>query len=136
MRYLLDTNVVSELRRKTPDAKVLAWFGSTDPSTLHISVLTLGEIVKGAEGLSRRDPVAGRALLAWLDGLRQHYLDRLVGIDAAVAEEWGRLSAARTLPVIDGLLAATALVQGMTLVTRNASDIAGTGVIVVNPWDA
>ena len=135
MRYLLDTNVVSELRRKAPDANVVAWFRRNDPATLHISVLTLGEIVKGVESLSRRDPVAGRSLNEWLDGLRRHYADRLIGIDAAVAEAWGRLSAVRPLPVIDALLAATASAHGMTLITRNRRDIAGTGVVAISPWE-
>lgn len=135
MSYLLDTNVVSELRRKAPDASVLAWFGRTDPNDLHLSVLTLGEVAKGAASLSRRDPKAGKSLRDWLDGLRARYSDRLIGINALVAEEWGRLSAGRPLPVIDGLLAATALVHGMVLVTRNGTDVADTGVGVVNPWD-
>ena len=136
MSYLLDTNVVSELRRRQPDGAVLAWLRRADPAALHLSVLTLGEIVKGAESLARRDPAAGRALHHWLDGLRHHYADRLLGIDGAVAETWGRLSALRPLPVIDGLLAATALVHGLTLVTRNLRDVAGTGAAVVDPWVA
>lgn len=136
MKYLLDTNVVSELRRKAPDAKVLTWFRRTDPATLHIGVLTLGEIARGIESLARRDAAAARGLRKWLDGLREHYADRLVAVDAEIAEEWGRLSAARPLPVIDGLLAATASARGMTLVTRNRRDFAGTGVAVVDPWNA
>lgn len=134
MKYLLDTNVVSELRRKAPEANVVAWFGRTDPAALYLSVLTLGEIAKGAESLSRRDATAARSLRAWLDGLREYYADRLVLVDAEIALEWGRLSAPRPLPVIDGLLAATASVRGMTLVTRNARDVKGTGVSVIDPW--
>ena len=134
MKYLLDTNVVSELRRKTPAPRVLAWFRAADPAALYLSVLTLGEIAKGAESLSRRDAAAGRALHAWLDGLREHYADRLIPVNTEIAEAWGRLSAARPLPVIDGLLAATALVRAMTLVTRNARDVKGTGAAVIDPW--
>ena len=134
MKYLLDTNVVSELRRKTPEPKVQAWVRRADPVTLHISVLTLGEIAKGVEILARRDAAAANALRRWLDGLREHYADRLVAVDAAIAEEWGRLSATRPLPVVDALLAATARVRGMTLVTRNARDVKGTGAAVVDPW--
>ncbi|CAK0742294.1 toxin FitB [Azospirillaceae bacterium] len=134
MSYLVDTNVVSEVRRKLPDANVLAWFGSTDPATVHLSVLTLGEIMKGAESLARRDPVAARALRDWLDGLRLHYADRLLGIDGAVAETWGRLSAQRPMPVIDGLLVATALVHNLILVTRNVCDVSGINAVIVNPW--
>ena len=135
MKFLLDTNVVSETRRKVPDAKVLAWFRRVDPSAIHLSVLTLGEIAKGAENLARRDAIAGRAIREWLDGLRQLYADRVIAIDIEIAETWGRLSAGRPLPVIDGLLAATASARGMTLVTRNRRDFAGTGVAVVSPWE-
>jgi len=133
--FLLDTNVISEARRKTPDANVVAWLGRADPAALHISVLTLGEIAKGAEVLVRRDADAGRSLLGWLEGLRSHYAERLIGIDADVATEWGRLAALRPLPVIDGLLAATARVHGLTLVTRNVRDVAELGVAVINPWE-
>ncbi|MBM3570500.1 MAG: type II toxin-antitoxin system VapC family toxin [Alphaproteobacteria bacterium] len=134
MKYLLDTNILSETRRRRPEARVLDWLRRADAASLHVSVLTLGEIAKGAAVIGRRDPAAGRALAAWLDGLREHYADRVVGIDAAIAETWGRMSAARPLPAIDGLLAASAQVLGMTLVTRNPRDIEGTGVPVFNPW--
>ncbi len=135
MTYLLDTNVVSEVRRKVPDANVLAWFRRTDPAAIRLSVLTLGEIVKGVESLARRDPGAARSLRDWLEGLRCHYADRLLGIDGTVAETWGRLSALRPLPVIDGLLVATALTHTLFLVTRNVYDVSGTGATIVNPWD-
>ena len=135
MIYLLDTNVVSEVRRKLPDVNVLAWFRRTDPAAIRLSVLTLGEIVKGAESLARRDPAAGQSLRNWLDGLRLHYADRLLCVDGAVAETWGRLSAQRPVPVIDGLLVATALVHNLILVTRNVCDVFGMGVTVVNPWN-
>lgn len=134
MKYLLDTNVVSELRRKAPEANVLAWFSRIDPAALYLSVLTLGEIARGIESLARRDASAAMAIHKWLDGLREHYADRLVLVDAEIAEEWGRLSAPRPLPVIDGLLAATAKVRGMTLVTRKGRDVKGTGVAVIDPW--
>jgi predicted nucleic acid-binding protein len=136
MSYLLDTNVVSEARRKNPDAHVVAWLRGNDPSTLYLSVLTVGEILRGIETLARRDPAAARPLRTWFDALRANYAERLVGIDARVAEVWGRLSAARPLPVIDGLLAATALTHGMTLVTRNIRDVADIGVDTFNPWEA
>ncbi|MBI5165337.1 MAG: type II toxin-antitoxin system VapC family toxin [Magnetospirillum sp.] len=136
MSFLLDTNVVSETRRKVPDANVLAWFGRANPADLFISVLTLGEIAKGIAAVGRRDANAGRGLTDWLDGLRLHFADRLLPIDATTAEQWGRLSAVRPLPVIDSLLAATASVHGLTLVTRNRRDFEGTGIAVVNPWEA
>lgn len=132
MRFLLDTNVISETRRKRPDAGVLAWLRQVDPTELYVSVLTLREIAKGA--LARRDPAGAAALRRWLDGLRRDYVERLVGIDAEIAEAWGRLSAIRLLPVIDGLLIATAEARGMTLVTRNVRDTAGSGISVIDPW--
>ncbi len=136
MRYLVDTNVISETRRKVPDANVLAWFRRTDPAAIYVSVLSLGEIAKGCAVIFRREPRTARALLAWLDGLKNHYADRLIAIDADIAEEWGRLSAVRSLPVIDSLMTATASVHNMTLVTRNLRDIDGTGVAILNPWKA
>jgi len=133
--FLLDTNVVSEIRRKKPDPSVMAWLRQVDHAKLRLSVLTLGEITKGVHLLARRDPNGARQLTAWLDGLRQHYADRLLGIDGTIAETWGRLATERALPLIDGLLAATALVHGLTLVTRNVRDVAGTGVALLNPWE-
>jgi predicted nucleic acid-binding protein len=135
VKFLLDTNIVSETRRRSPDPNVLTWLRRADPADLYISVLTIGEVVKGCEAVGRRDPAAGQALRHWLDGLRHLYAERLIGIDMAVAEEWGRLMALRPLPVIDGLLAATVSVHDMTLVTRNVKDVEGTGIALVNPWD-
>lgn len=134
MTFLLDTNVISEARRKAPDARVLTWLRQADPASLYISVLSLGEIVKGAEALARRDPAAARPLREWLVVLRLHYADRLIGIDGSIVETWGRIASTRPLPVIDGLLAATAVVRGMIFVTRNTSDIADTGAATLNPW--
>ena len=135
MSFLLDTNVVSEPRRKLPDARVRAWLRSADPAGLFLSVLTLGEIAKGIEALVSREPARAEALRDWLAGLRDHFSDRILPVDAAVAETWGRLSSARPLPVVDGLIAATALTHGFTLVTRNLRDVEGTGVRVINPWE-
>jgi hypothetical protein len=132
--FLLDTNVVSEVRRKQPDPLVLSWLENVDPGALHISVLTLGEIAKGAAKRAARERLQADALDRWLQSIRLHYADRVVGIDATIAERWGRLTAVRTLPVIDGLLAATALVHNMTLVTRNVRDMADTGVAIHDPW--
>jgi len=133
--FLLDTNVISEARRKRPDAQVAAWFRRTDPASLHISVLTLGEIAKGAARYAKRDPAQAAALEQWLDAARLNYADKIIAIDVEISETWGRLAAKRPLPVIDGLLAATALVRGMTLVTRNLEDIADTGVELLDPWN-
>jgi hypothetical protein len=134
--FLLDTNVISETRRKRPDPRALSWLRRADPAALHISVLTLGEISKGVAKHSRHDKAQAAALRRWLDAIRMVHAERIVPIDAEIAETWGRLAAKRPLPVVDGLLAATALVRGMTLVTRNIADVADTGVTVVDPWSA
>ena len=132
MSFLLDTNVVSELGRKNPDRRVAAWANSVGTAALHLSVLTLGEIAKGAASLERRDTMRGVALSRWLEGLRHQYADRIIAVDDQIAEAWGRLASRRSIPVIDALLAATALVRSMTLVTRNIRDV---GVEVLNPWN-
>lgn len=135
MNYLIDTNVLSELRRPQPELGVAVWFGRHERRSLYLSVLTLGEIRKGIAKLApgpRREALDG-----WLaQDLPLYFSGRVLPIDAAVAEEWGRLCAAvqRPLPAIDGLLAATALRHGMGLVTRNVRDFEGLGLEVVNPW--
>ena len=135
MRFLLDTNVLSEVRKPRPSAAVMAWFDAQDPDDLFLSVLTLGEIREGVERLKTKDSARARALDAWIVDLATHYADRVLAIDERVAEEWGRLraSAARALPVVDSLLAATAQVHGLTLVSRNERDFRGLGVTVVDP---
>jgi toxin FitB len=136
--FLLDTNVVSELIRPRPEPKVAAWMEATEESLFRLSVLTLGEIRKGIDSLpgsSRRT-----ALESWLNhALLIRFADRILDVDQAVADRWGRLVAAavaakQLLPMIDGLLAATAIHYNLTLVTRNAKDVALTGVPVINPW--
>jgi toxin FitB len=135
LSFLLDTNVVSELGRKNPDRRVAAWANSVGTAALHLSVLTLGEIAKGAASLERRDAMRGVALSRWLEGLRYQYADRIIAVDDQIAEAWGRLASRRSIPVIDALLAGTALVRSMTLVTRNIRDVADVGVEVLNPWN-
>ena len=136
--FLLDTNVISELVKPRPDANVTAWIEATDESLLYLSVLTLGEIRCGISVLpqSRR-----RATLeAWLDkNLRERFEERILTIDHEVADRWGLLTAAArnsgiALPVIDGLLAATALEHNLTLVTRDTGQIPSMGIAVFNPW--
>lgn len=135
MTHLLDTNVVSDLRRgPRTNRGVAAWFEARQADELCLSVVTLGEIRQGIERLRPRDAAQAEALDAWLLGLSQFYEERLLYVDGEVAEEWGRLHARRTLPVIDGLLAATARVHSLTLVTRNVRDFAGLQVRVVNPF--
>ncbi len=137
MSYLIDTNVLSELRNRKADGNVVAWMQARPRLSLYLSVLSLGEIRKGIEGVA--DPTFRQALLDWLEvDLPNWFVGRLLGIDAQTADRWGRVQAAagRTLPVIDGLLAATALQHGLTLVTRNTQDFAGLGVQIINPWEA
>lgn len=135
MTYLLDTNVVSELRKRNPDPAVLAWYDKVTSAEIFLSVLTIGEIRLGIERLRRKDSARAGLLEHWLRGLRAAYGDRIIGVDAEVAEEWGRLNVPDPVPVIDGLLAASAKVRGWTLVTRNTADMVRSGVSVLNPFD-
>ena len=135
MSYLLDTNVLSELRRKTPDAGVVEWFARRPASTLYLSVLTLGELRKGIEGVA--DTTRRMALTDWLEtDLPGFFAGRILAVDAHVADRWGQMVAAagRPLPAIDSLLGATAAQHGLSMVTRNSRDFAGLGLDVINPW--
>jgi toxin FitB len=136
--FLLDTNVISELMKPRPEGNVTAWIEGTDESLLYLSVLTLGEIRRGIATLHQARRRA--TLEAWLDkDLRARFEDRILTIDREVADRWGLLTAAArnngiVLPVIDGLLAATALEYNLTLVTRDTGQIPSMGVAVFNPW--
>jgi predicted nucleic acid-binding protein len=132
--YLLDTNVISETRRTRPDSGVTAFLAAADPAGLFLSVLTLGELRKGVAARRRTDPVAADQLGAWVDTIETTFADRVLPIGAATARIWGELSSGRSLPVIDTLIAATAIQHGVTLVTRNADDFESTGVPFVDPW--
>ena len=135
MSYLLDTNVLSELRRKVPDAGVVDWFARRPASTLYLSVLTLGELRKGIEGVA--DAARRMALTDWLEtDLPRFFAGRILAVDVQVADRWGRLVAAagRPLPAIDSLLGATAAHHGLRTVTRNSRDFADLGLELVNPW--
>ena len=141
MSYLIDTNVISELRRKQPDENVVAWLAVRSTQTLFVSVLTLGEIRKGIETLGNDsvDTARRQALSDWLEvDLPTFFMGRILSVDLPVTERWGRLlaQARRPLPAIDSLLAATALQHNLTLVTRNVRDFAGLGLNVINPWDS
>lgn len=136
MSYLVDTNAWSELARPRPDPKVLAWFANAPIETLHVSVLTVGELRKGVELLA---PGGKREKLRrWLEEeIPRTFEDRLLPIDLAVTERWGRLlaSVGRPVPVVDSLIAATALHRNLRVVTRNEADfVAFAGLEVVNPW--
>ncbi len=137
--FLLDTNVISELVKPRPEPAVVRWVEESDENLLYLSVLTLGEIRKGVAAL----PQSARRveLEAWLESdLRLRFSKRILAIDEDIADRWGILAGqaqkdGRELPVIDGLLAATAIHHNLTLVTRNTSDIASTGTLLFNPWE-
>ncbi|HLG86348.1 MAG TPA: type II toxin-antitoxin system VapC family toxin [Alphaproteobacteria bacterium] len=132
--YLLDTNVISETRKARADSGVIAFLSAAEAAGLFLSVLTLGELRKGVAAKRRTDPGAADQLGAWVDGIEATFADRVLPIDAATARRWGELSANRTLPVIDTLIAAAAISHGLTLVTRNTRDVESTGVPLVDPW--
>jgi predicted nucleic acid-binding protein len=135
LSYLLDTNVVSELRKgERADPRVTAWFTGLADEEIFLSVLTIGEIRRGVESVRRRDPDAAVALDSWLARLREAHGDRILPVDRAIAEEWGRMSVPDLLPVVDGLLAATARILGLTLVTRNVADVESTDVKLLDPF--
>lgn len=134
MSFLLDTNVLSEARKPSGNAGVRRWLSTVAPEELFLSVLVVGEVRRGIERLRRRDERQAAVFEAWLSALETDYADRLVPITAEVAEAWGRLDAPEPLPVVDGLMAATAKAHGLTLVTRDTADVARTGVKLLNPF--
>ena len=132
--FLLDTNVLSETRKKKPDAGVVAFLESADAGELYLSVLTLGEFRRGVLAKRREDADAGARLEAWVEGLEASFGDRILNVDLPSARLWGEWSSARPRSVVDTLLAATAAVHELTLVTRNVRDVADLPVKTVNPW--
>lgn len=135
MSFLIDTNVISEVRKGTRcDPNVAAWYSSIKDTDLYLSALILGEIRKGIELARPRDPAKAEALQGWLEAVVEAFADRVIPVDRFVSDAWGRMSATRPIPAIDGLLAATAKVHDLTLVTRNDADVAGLGVRVLNPF--
>ena len=136
MAWLLDTNVLSEMRKGgAADDKVRAWAAGTLKDRHFISVLSIGEIRKGIEILRRKSPARCPAFERWLTQLQTDYDSAILPISEEVAERWGHLTAARTLPVLDGLIAATASAYGLTVVTRNSKDFATSGVKTINPFE-
>jgi toxin FitB len=133
--FLLDTNVLSEVRRKRPDPNVQAWLAAVPEAELYVSVLVVGEIRQGIERLRRRDRSQALVFETWLSALVRGYADRIVPVTAEVAEEWGRMNVPDPLPVIDGLMAATAKLRGWTFVTRNVADLTDRGVRLLNPFE-
>ncbi len=136
MSYLIDTNVISELRKgPKANAGVRRWLERVDERELYLSVLVVGELRRGIELLRRRDGVAARQLDKWLQALQANFSKRILEVDAAVAEVWGELNVPNPISTIDGLMAATALTSDLTLVTRNVKDVRSTGVKVLNPFE-
>lgn len=135
MSYLIDTNVISEVRKGARcDARVSAWYASIADEDLFLSTLVLGEIRKGIELARPRDAGKAEALERWLQEVVVAFGERILGIDHAVSDQWGRMTAIRPVPAIDGLLAATAATNGLTLVTRNDHHVVGLGATVFNPF--
>lgn len=136
MPYLLDTNILSELRKgKRCHPNVLKWAQRTTKDRHFISVLSLGEIRKGIEILRRKSPKQCPVFENWLAKLQSEYEADILPITDTISDQWGRMMAKRTMPVIDGLLAATAIAHGLTVATRNVADFETPGVKVVNPFD-
>lgn len=137
MGWLVDTNILSEMRKGArADAGVRDWVADAADADLHTSVLVIGEIRRGIESVRRRDPGQAAALDRWLGRLQGTLQERVLPIDAPVADLWGRLSVPDPLPTVDGLLAATALIHGLTLVTRNTRHVSSTGVMALDPFTA
>lgn len=140
MKYLLDTNVVSELRKVgdgKADPNVVAWIGGEDAREFFISVITILELERGVLGVQRRDAAQGARLRSWLNSrVRPEFADRIVPIDEPIATRCAHLHVPDRRNEADALIAATALVHDMTVVTRNTKDFEGTGVVVVDPWQA
>ena len=134
MAYLLDTCVLSELRKPNGNRGVAIWVAGIRPDEAFLSVLTLGEIRRGIELHRAKDAKAAGALERWLMGLEAHYAERILPITAAIADRWGRLSLTQPLPVSDGLIAATGLEHRLTVVTRNVADFERSGVNTLNPF--
>ena len=136
--YLLDTNVVSELRKirlGKADCHVADWADSVDANDLYLSAITIQELEIGVLLVERRDPSQGAIIRAWMTGhVLPAFAGRILAVDTAVAQRSARLHVPDPRPIRDGLIAATALVHGMTIVTRNVADFEPTGVPVVNPW--
>ena len=131
--FLVDTNVVSEARRGSDEA--VKWLRSVNPLDVHLSVITLGEVMRGIALKQKADPQAASHLAQWLQTLRRDHADRILPVTDKIALEWGRIAASRPRGDADGLIAATAIVHNLIIVTRNVGDFDDTRASVLNPWD-
>ena len=137
MNFLLGTNVISEADKLAGNANERAWLSSVNEADLYVSVLVLGEIRQGIERLRRRrDRTRADVLEEWVETLKDSFAERLLPVSLGVVERWGHLNATRPLPVVDGLLAATAIEHDLTLVTRERRTLAGCGARLLDPWRA
>jgi hypothetical protein len=137
VNYLIDTNIISEVRKGSAcNPCVAAWYGLIDDESIYLSALVLGEIRKGIERARPKEPAKALALEKWLSTLSRSFAERILPVDRAVVDEWGRMSAKRPVSMVDALLAATAKVHGMTLATRNTSHVTDLGANVLNPFEA
>jgi predicted nucleic acid-binding protein len=137
MSYLIDTNVLSELRKGDRcDANVAEWFATIDEDELYLSVLVIGEIQRGADRVRRRDPKGADRLDRWIANITSTYGDRILPVTLPVARLWGSFGVPDPIPTVDGLLAATAIHHELVLATRNIKDVARTGVQYVDPFKA
>ncbi|PSL03591.1 hypothetical protein CLV30_10772 [Haloactinopolyspora alba] len=135
MTFLLDTNVASEVRKRRPDPGLAQWWQRAPATALFISALTVGELHRGVDRVRARGHHSqAESLSTWLAHITSHFADRVLAVDAAVAEVWGRMSPGQPVPTVDGLIAATAERHGLTLVTRNTRDVERTGVRVLDPF--
>jgi predicted nucleic acid-binding protein len=135
VNVLLDTNVLSELRRgRNADANVIAWFAALPAEQGFTSVVVLGEIRRGIELIARRDKRQADGIERWYAVIRQRLANRVMAVDETVMTVWSKITVPDMLPAYDGLIAATALVHGMTVATRNAVDYRRVGVHVIDPW--
>ena len=136
MACLLDTCIISELRKPHCDAGVAAWMSGMTPEDIYLSVITLGEIRRGIELHRRKDLVAAASLERWLSGMAMYYAERILPITPTIADRWGALSPHQSLSVADGLIAATAIEHNLSLVTRNVADFKRSGASIINPFSA
>jgi predicted nucleic acid-binding protein len=134
LSFLLDTNAVSEIRRRH-DPRVRAWAEAVQNAELHLSALTLGEIRTGIDRLRGRDPAQADVFTHWLSELRTRFAERILPVDARIADRWGQLNAPTSRNTVDSLIAATAHVHQLTVVTRNTKDFQGCDVSLLNPWE-